>query len=66
MGNTSRWVKCAISAKCKIDISVVLTDTSNLDPHMIRNGSAGQKMMVSQMEVATSDDVYIMMLLTLI
>ena len=44
---------------CQTDISAVLTVTSDLDPHMIRNGSVGQKMMVSQMEVATAYDAYI-------
>ena len=29
------WWKCTTSAECKTDISVVLTVTSGLDPHMI-------------------------------
>jgi hypothetical protein len=29
------WLKCATSAECKTDRSVVLTVKSGLDPHMI-------------------------------
>ena len=37
------WWKCIISAECKIDISVVLTVKSGLDPHMINKFKGGFK-----------------------
>jgi hypothetical protein len=60
MGILTRWVKCATSAECKIGISAVLMDTCDMNPQMIRNGLARQKMVshdggcyLSLMEVAT-------------
>ena len=42
-GKHELWVKCTTSAECKTDISVVLTVTSGLDPHMINKLKDGFK-----------------------
>jgi hypothetical protein len=35
MDNHDSWGTCTISAECKTVITIVLTDMSGLDPHMI-------------------------------
>jgi len=53
------WVKCTTSAECKTDISVVLTVSSGLDPHMIIELEDDSKLMFLHMVVTNVYFIYL-------